>query len=248
MTGEKPISSCAATQPPGRMQPMNRTTSKLTSFIADLRSGGGHMGGLVKTPYHHLGAHDTVSTDHGLIPLLLGPVMKPGDVFVDVGCGKGRVLHWAAQSKQFQSVFGIELDKRVAAVVAGRFADRMDVTIIAGDALTSLPDSASLMYLWNPFDDNVMRRFRDAVIEKYSRLDTLGNLRIVYHNAMHSGVWQERACTVDPIHLPGGTHGAVVITFQAPHCSVAPMSVEPLDRLLPKKSDHTGTLAPAFYA
>ena len=192
---------------------MKLSANKLASFISDLRSGGGYMGGLVKTPYDHLGAYDTVSTAHALIPLLLQPVMRPDDVLVDVGCGKGRVLHWAAHSGQFKAMFGIELDKRIAAVVANRFANNMDVTIIAGDALTSLPDSATLLYLWNPFDHNVMCRFRDAVMSKYSRLGTLGQLRIVYHNALHEQVWRDAACTIAPISLPDGPHRAVAITF-----------------------------------
>lgn len=140
-------------------------------------------------------------------------MMRPDDVLVDIGCGKGRVLHWAAQSGQFKAMFGIELDKRIAAVVACRFADKMDVTIIAGDALTSLPDSATLLCLWNPFDDNVMRRFRDAVVSKYSRLGTLDQLRIVYHNALHADVWRDVACTIAPISLSDGPHRAVAITF-----------------------------------
>ena len=171
------------------------------------------MGGLVKTPYVHLGAYDTVSTAHAFIPLLLRPLMRPDDVLVDVGCGKGRILHWAVQSGQFKAMFGIELDKRIAAVVAGRFANNMDVTVIAGNALTSLPDSATLLYLWNPFDHNMMRQFRDVVISKYRRLGTLSKLRIVYHNALHADVWRDAACTIAPISLPDNPHRAVAITF-----------------------------------
>ena len=42
--------------------------------------------------------------------------------------------------------------------------------------------------------------------------------------------------------------GLGLLAWRRRHCSVAPMSIEPLDRVVPKKSDHTGTSVPAFLA
>jgi SAM-dependent methyltransferase len=191
-----------------------RLRAKYDTLRTDLRHGG-LTGGLKPSRFHDLGAIQTVSTDYALLPALLGPVLKPGDVFVDVGCGKGRVLNWVLDDGRAQTLFGIELDKDVAAAVARRFSDNLAVTIVAGDALTSLPDSANVFYLWHPFEAPIMRRFRDTLVAKYRRLGTLAQVRLVYHNSMYEDVWREQAgCRVEPIALPPITHQtAVLITF-----------------------------------
>jgi SAM-dependent methyltransferase len=176
---------------------------------------GGDTGGVIMSRYEHLGATPTVSTEYTLIPHLLGPVMRHGDVFVDVGCGRGRLLNWALDDGRARSVFGLELDKRVAAEVALRLVDEDKVTIVAGDALTCLPDEASMLYLWNPFNEVVMLRFKEKVFEKYARLGTLSAMRIVYNNCRHADVWaSDPRCRVTPIDLPPETlQPAILITF-----------------------------------
>lgn len=177
---------------------------------------GGDTGRVSLSRYEHLGATPTVSTDYTLIPHLLGPVVQEGDVFVDVGCGRGRLLNWALDDRRSRAVFGLELDKRVAAEVALRLADEDKVTVVAGDALSSLPDSASILYLWNPFNEGVMVRFKETVIEKYGRLGTLSGLRIVYHNCRHANVWDsDHRCRVRPVPLPAdASQQAILITFE----------------------------------
>ena len=61
-----------------------------------------------------------------------------------------------------------------------------------------------------------MTKFRDVLIAKYSRLGTLGRLRIVYHNALYSRLWEEHdACHVEGIALPEWVpHRAVLVTFK----------------------------------
>lgn len=189
--------------------------SKFDTVRRDLRHGG-LTSGLKPSRFHEsMGANQTVSTDYALMPALLGPVLKPGDVFVDVGCGRGRVLNWALDDGRAQTIFGIELDKDIAAGVARRFTENMNVTIVAGDALTSLPDSATVFYLWHPFEAPIMRRFRDTLIAKYRTLGALSQIRLVYHNCMYAEVWREQpGCKVEPIELPPITHQtAVLITF-----------------------------------
>lgn len=196
----------------GRMRDV--LARKREALVSDLRHGG-LTGGLKRSPFRALGAVDTVSTDRTLLPLLLGPVLRNGDVFVDVGCGRGRVINWVLDDARASAVYGIELDKRIASKVAARLGFRLDVTIIAGDALTSLPDSATLFYLWHPFEAAIMARFKDVLISKYERLNTLRDIRIVYHNCLNVGVWvEEDRCVVTPIDLPVRTrHRAVLITF-----------------------------------
>ncbi|MEP7058826.1 MAG: class I SAM-dependent methyltransferase [Caldimonas sp.] len=196
------------------MNLLSRIARKVKSALHDLRHGG-YTGGVHPTRYAHLGATHTVSTKHALIPLLLGPFLRPGDVFVDVGCGRGRVLNWVADDGRAAAIFGLELDKRFAAEVALRFKANDKVTIVAGDALSSLPDSATLFYLWNPFNEKVMERFKERLIEKYRRLGSLVSLRVIYHHCLFASVWRnDPRCRVSRISLPESElDEAILVTF-----------------------------------
>ncbi len=196
------------------MSLVQRIVRKMASAWADLRHGG-YTGGVHVSPYGHLGATHTVSTKHALIPRLLGPVLVEGDVFVDVGCGRGRVLNWVLDDGRASAIYGIELDKRFAAEVTLRHRKHDNVVVVAGDALANLPDSATLLYLWNPFDGSVMTRFKERVIGKYGHLGTLAHLRMVYHHALFIDIWRsDSRCNVRRIELPRDEENeAYLITF-----------------------------------
>ncbi len=191
-----------------------RLRLKIASIATDLRHGG-VAGGVRKTRFAEYGAVDTVSTAYALLPGLLGPVLTEGDVFVDVGCGRGRVLNWVLDDGRAAAVFGLELDKAVAAAVARRFVDRMNVTVVAGDALGSLPDAGTVFYMWHPFERTLMARFIEVFVAKYRRIGHLDRIRIVYHNCIHADLWRDLpGVRVQPIPLPKGEkHLAVCITF-----------------------------------
>ena len=196
------------------MKRLSRFQHKLRQAVFDIRAGV-YTGGLRRSRYSALGAHDTVSTNLRVIPILFEQILVKGDVFVDIGCGRGRVLHWALMDGRASSVYGIELDKRVAARTARSLDKYPNATVVAGDALKTLPDDATLMYLWNPFNADIMMKFKEAVIAKYKRLETLHQLRIVYHNALYSSVFEEDdACRVRQIPLPAWEHHqAILIEF-----------------------------------
>jgi SAM-dependent methyltransferase len=191
-----------------------RIARKVKSAWTDLRHGG-YTGGVHASPYGHLGATHTVSTKHSLIPYLLGPILQDGDVFVDVGCGRGRVINWVLDDGRASAIYGMEIDKRFAAEVTKRHQRNDKVTVVAGNALEALPDSATLLYLWNPFDGSVMARFKERVIGKYDRLGTLERLRIVYHHARFIELWREdERCRIARIDLPAEEKTeAYLITF-----------------------------------
>jgi hypothetical protein len=77
------------------------------------------------------------------------------------------------------------------------------VTIIAGDALSSLPDSATLFYMWNPFGMDLMEQLKAAIIAKYTQLGTLQKIRIIYHFCCCVEVWRnDERCIVTDIDIP----------------------------------------------
>src|SRR5215831_10941419 len=132
---------------------------------------GGYCGGRIRTRFAGSGAHPTVSTDYYQLPKLFGPEgvrVRPDDVLVDVGCGKGRVLNYWLHSGLKNRIYGLELDPEFAGFAARRLAKFRNVTILAGDAIANLPDDATLIFLYNPFEGDVLERFQAQVKEKYA--------------------------------------------------------------------------------
>ena len=81
--------------------------------------------------------------------------------FVDVGCGKGRVLIVAAMYP-FRRVVGVEYSAELAAICRDNL-ERLNITskceVIVGDASDfKFPDENMLIFLYNPFDSTILNR------------------------------------------------------------------------------------------
>ena len=188
----------------------------IRNVVFDLRFGG-FIGGSKKTPFAHLGAKDTINSDYGALPWVLGPVLEHGDVFVDVGCGRGRVLNWVLAQHKAAKLYGIEIDPEVAREVRTRLARYPNVEILVGDALQNIPGDATLFYLYNPFARHVMEQYRDALIESYGRSGGLERVRLVYYNCVDVDVYErDPRCVVRRLDLPPEFHPSAVVTFTNP--------------------------------
>ena len=108
------------------------------------------------------------------------------DVFLDYGCGMGRVLLMVAR-REVKRVMGIELFAQLADIArqnvnAARPRLRSPVEIIVDDATAwEVPDDVTVAFLFNPFVGTVMaaaqRRLADSLARKPRRL------RVVYAHA-----------------------------------------------------------------
>ena len=116
--------------------------------------------------------------------------------FIDVGCGKGRVVLLASQYS-FAQVIGVELDPgltKIARENVERFRAAglpvSPVEIVGGDATEfRLPNGPCLLYLANPFGAPVLRRLLEASEE---RIRTGGSgVDLIYQNAAHRAVFDE---------------------------------------------------------
>ena len=103
---------------------LTRTVRRLPKIVRnavqDLRFGK-PLGGTVKTRYAHLGAHDVGNADYDDLAILFGEAdVRPDDVIVDVGCGKGRSLNWLLAHHPQNRLIGIEIDPAICAQTAKR--------------------------------------------------------------------------------------------------------------------------------
>lgn len=96
--------------------------------------------------------------------------------FVDLGCGKGRVLLMAAEFA-FRSITGVEMHaglaetaRRNVALWLRRPRTCAQIEIVTGDALTfDLPDGPVVLFLFNSFDAEVVRDLRERLVEAARR-------------------------------------------------------------------------------
>lgn len=110
--------------------------------------------------------------------------VRPGDVLVEYGCGKGRVLLDAARRYPFARVVGVELDPTLAAAATHllrRFGpfDHLDVTV-ADAAAWPLPDDATHVYLYNPFGGETFAAALGHIVASLDRAPR--PLRLLYLN------------------------------------------------------------------
>jgi SAM-dependent methyltransferase len=160
-------------------------TEALRNAVLDWQYGG-YCGGRIFTRFPETGAHTTVSTDYYELERVFGPrgvPVRPDDVLVDVGCGKGRILNYWLRSGLKNKLYGLELDPVFANKTAARLRNFERVTIHEGDAIKNLPQDATLFFLYNPFALEVVERFKARVLEHYAH--RLHTIRIVYYGCMY---------------------------------------------------------------
>ena len=134
----------------------------------------------------HEERHSYAPAAWGLLGRLLPPsTVTSDDVFVDFGCGMGRVVLEAAERYPFRRVVGVELVPRLADAAdsllrrnAGRLRASGWEIVNADAAHYRVPDDVTVTYLYNPFVgetfDSVLEQLRRSV-ERRPR-----NVRILY--------------------------------------------------------------------
>lgn len=150
--------------------------------------------GNIKSAYRHLGANDVYHTKYSVMPIIFGlvPVQK-GDVLVDVGCGKGRIINYWLSRKYRNKIIGLELDKKVAHNTAEQFSRWKNVTIIQGNAIEKLPADGTLFYFYNPFSAEKVEQFEQKLCELFA--DKV--IKVIYYNpvsvyAFYNNRWRVR--------------------------------------------------------
>jgi len=103
--------------------------------------------------------------------------------FVDLGCGKGRPLLVAAEFP-FRRLVGVELSASLADTAranAALIAPGAPLEIVTGDAgLFALPEGDVVVFLYNPFGDEVIAKVAAAVEAALARARR--TIFVVYYN------------------------------------------------------------------
>lgn len=160
--------------------------SRLWNNLAlDLRFGG-FLGGSQRS--RDAGATWVVNTDYAVMPQIFGDRVRPEDVLVDVGCGKGRVINWWLHQGYGNRMIGLELVPEVAERTRARLRKHRNITIVTGDAIDNLPAVGTLFYLFNPFSDEAgTQRFMDRFRELFTRRP---GVRAFYYNPVFAELFR----------------------------------------------------------
>lgn len=123
-------------------------------------------------------------TSFTFLPHLLQYV-KRDDVFVDIGCGKGRVLLFLGIRGVVRRVIGIdvvpelvEVAKRNLEKYQGRL--KCPVTIMLGDCTKVDLSEGTVFYLYNPFGSHTLTKLLDNIMRSMARHRR--PVRIIYLN------------------------------------------------------------------
>ena len=120
----------------------------------DKKICGQSLGRFVPSPYaDNYGATGSQSVSYaGLEEIMNRVSLEEGDSFIDIGCGKGRVLAYLMASGCKAHITGIELNPDVASVASSWAKDHPDIKIICGNAFDIDFDSYTHLFMYRPMD------------------------------------------------------------------------------------------------
>lgn len=111
--------------------------------------------------------------------------IREGEVFVDIGCGAGRVISFWILNHFGGELYGIEIDAEVADYVkewASKYAE-----IINDNVFNCLPNNASLLFMFNPFSrDDVFLNFISLIEREFKEI------RIIYYHSKYVHLINDR--------------------------------------------------------
>jgi SAM-dependent methyltransferase len=166
-----------------------RISSEVRSLVEDARRGVSTAG---EVPDHELGLaspqhHAYVATDYEMFRTAIGSVqIGPDDVFVDIGSGKGRAVLLAAEHA-FRRVVGVEISPALHQIATQNVARARglkcrNIELVQADATEwKVPDDATVLFFFNPFDGEVLARVCDRI--RQSLADTPRRVTIIYVRA-----------------------------------------------------------------
>jgi SAM-dependent methyltransferase len=117
--------------------------------------------------------------------------------FVDLGCGKGRVLLVASQFP-FKRIIGVELSPDLALTAQRNIASYSNakqectrIEVMCLDASHyAIPEEKAVIYLFHPFDEHVLARVLDNI--HLSRQVHTEDLYVIYRNPMYEELFNLR--------------------------------------------------------
>lgn len=124
--------------------------------------------------------------------------LNENDIFVDIGCGKGRIILYAA-AKKLKKVIGIEYEKSLVDILRKNInsfkALKTKIEIIQADAGTYEITEGTVFFLNNPFGYKTLIKVLENI--RNSTLISPRKVRIVYQGKLYK-VLLDAAAWLEP--------------------------------------------------
>ena len=134
-----------------------------------------------------MGATGSQSTCYwALDKMFKGEHFDENDSFIDVGCGKGRVLAYMVSKKYPCSLTGIELNKEVADYAKSWAKKYSEINIINGNAFDLDYNEYTVLFMGRPFETETFHKFIDELELKLKH-----SIRLFYWCDTQSGDYLE---------------------------------------------------------
>jgi predicted RNA methylase len=120
-------------------------------------------------------------TGYAVLPSLLQQLTRD-DVFIDLGCGKGRVVMFLAARRTIRRVIGVEIVPDLAQIAKTNLKKLSLLTrvdIIEADASKVDLSEGTVYFMFNPFGETTLRKVLDNI--KKSLQARPRKIRILYH-------------------------------------------------------------------
>lgn len=143
---------------------------------------------VVSTRFSDQGAFNTQSSDDRYVRFVLENIpISEKEVFVDVGCGVGKVLVMLHNHCKLR-IIGIEIDPIIAEIARDRVKGMGNIQVIIGNILDfkNVIQDASIFYLYNPFNAEVLDKFLGLV-------NSIGrkHVHVIYVNDIFKQVFEK---------------------------------------------------------
>ena len=171
------------------------TITKIRSFVRDDRLGietsdSCHF----KDCTLNKDAYDYAPTRYDTLEKIIDRLnLRPDDVFVDIGCGKGRAV-FVASFRKIKKAIGVDMDRDLIGSAQNNLrnikAQHAPVEFICADAAGFDVREGTVFYLYNPFGDKttkaVMENIRTSLVARPRRI------RIALNGHVHRNVFDQQ--------------------------------------------------------
>lgn len=128
----------------------------------------------------------SLSPKKAVIPALKKIEAGPNDALIDIGCGKGAVLHAACQF-DLKRIAGIEIEKSIYKIAVKNF-DRLKLShrieLYNQDALDfEAYDQFNIFYLFNPFPMAIYKQILERVFQAVENIANKDRIFIICYGA-----------------------------------------------------------------
>lgn len=158
---------------------LQKTSRLIRNLWIDLKIQRRFIGGQIKSRYLDKGFKDITNTDYSTVHQFFFDfeTIKPDDVIVDVGCGRGRVITYLLHKGIKSKIIGVEYDPITAKETANALKKYKNVEIREGDVLDNFPFEGTLFYMFNPFTEKVAVPFSENLL----KVERPNQMRLLYY-------------------------------------------------------------------